>query len=182
MHRWTSLVLGLLLAAALTTIFLKAPRPNAAAAPPAASADARELPPAPPPSATPPVAPEAEPVHGEDVTPAPNALVSLPASAPKSVTFGVILLRYAGAEGAPPGTRSKGDARKLAESLMPEAQTDFSSAVARGDRGSSSDAGRIPTDVLEPALEYALFTMKPGQVHPEPLDTPKGYWIVKRIK
>ena len=35
---------------------------------------------------------------------------------------------------------------------------------------------------LEPAIEYVLFSLAEGTVYPEPLDTPKGYWVVKRNK
>jgi parvulin-like peptidyl-prolyl isomerase len=43
------------------------------------------------------------------------------------------------------------------------------------------DAGRIPRGVLEPAAEYALFTLSPGAVS-DPVETPRGFWIVKRIE
>ena len=63
---------------------------------------------------------------------------------------------------------------------MAAAQQDFAEAVKKGDRGSTTDAGRIPRGVLEPYLEYVLFTLEKAKVHPEPLDTPRGYWIVRR--
>ena len=50
----------------------------------------------------------------------------------------------------------------------------------RGDSGSIEDLGRVPRGVLEPAPEYVLFTMPAGAVS-DPVDTPRGYWIVKRI-
>jgi hypothetical protein len=34
--------------------------------------------------------------------------------------------------------------------------------------------------ILEPFLEYSLFTLDKEQIYPEPLDTPRGFWIVKR--
>jgi parvulin-like peptidyl-prolyl isomerase len=43
------------------------------------------------------------------------------------------------------------------------------------------DAGTIPRGVLEPTVEYALFTLKPGDVS-DPIDTPRGFWIVRRIE
>jgi len=35
--------------------------------------------------------------------------------------------------------------------------------------------------VLEPAVEYAIFTLPVGSVS-DPLETPRGYWIVKRTE
>jgi hypothetical protein len=35
--------------------------------------------------------------------------------------------------------------------------------------------------ILEPAVEYLLFTLPKGTVYAEPIDTPRGYWIVRRI-
>jgi hypothetical protein len=34
--------------------------------------------------------------------------------------------------------------------------------------------------VLEPVVEYLLFTLPKGEVYPEPIDTPRGYWIIRR--
>lgn len=104
----------------------------------------------------------------------------LPASAPKTVGFGVVLVTYQGAQAAPPDARSKTDAQKKAASLLEEAKRDFNAAVAKGDRGSSTNLGRIPRGILEPAVEYILFSMEKGGVHAEPIDTPRGYWLVRR--
>jgi hypothetical protein len=104
----------------------------------------------------------------------------LPASAPKRVSFGVILVRYHGAEGAPHGAPAKPSALARARSLLGESKLDFDAAARKGDQGSTSNAGSIPRGVLEPALEHALFTLKSGEIHDEPIDTPKGYWIVLR--
>jgi hypothetical protein len=105
----------------------------------------------------------------------------LPSSSPKMVRFGVILIQYRGAQAAPASSRSKDDALILARSVAEAARVDFKAQVARGDSGSMEDAGRIPRGVLEPAVEYALFTLTAGGVS-EPVDTPRGYWIVKRIE
>jgi hypothetical protein len=105
----------------------------------------------------------------------------LPSGSPKMVRFGVILVQYRGAQGAPPTSRSKDDAIALARSIAEAARTDFRGQVIRGDSGSMEDAGRIPRGVLEPAAEYALFTLSAGGVS-DPIDTPRGYWIVKRIE
>jgi parvulin-like peptidyl-prolyl isomerase len=107
--------------------------------------------------------------------------VGLPSSSPKTVRFGVILIQYRGAELAPPGTRSKPEALALARSIAEAAGTDFKAQVHRGDPGSMEDAGRIQRGVLEPAVEYALFMLPRGSVS-EPIDTPRGFWIVRRIE
>ena len=63
---------------------------------------------------------------------------------------------------------------------IPATSDDFSAAVAKGDHGSTTDAGRIPRGVIEPPIEYVLFMLEKGKVHPEPIDTPRGYWVVRR--
>jgi len=105
----------------------------------------------------------------------------LPATAPNSLSFGVVLFTYAGAQAAPDSARTKEAAKQRAQSVIEEAKRDFKAAVAKGDRGSTADAGRIPRGVLEPAVEYVLFTLEKGAVHSEPVDTPRGYWVVRRI-
>jgi parvulin-like peptidyl-prolyl isomerase len=115
-----------------------------------------------------------------DTLPDGRRVPELPASAPKEVSFGVVVVTYQGAQSAPKDARSKADAKKKAEELIAEAKHDFAAAVARGDQGSTADAGRVPRDVLEPAVEYGLFTLQKGDVSPEPIDTPRGYWIVRR--
>jgi parvulin-like peptidyl-prolyl isomerase len=97
------------------------------------------------------------------------------------VRFGVILVQYRGAELAPPHARSKQEALMLARTLAEAANTDFKTQVHRGDPGSMEDAGRIPRGVLEPSVEYALFMLARGGVS-EPIDTPRGFWIVRRIE
>jgi hypothetical protein len=113
---------------------------------------------------------------------------ALPADAPKSVVFGVVLVTYRGAQGPPgapriPATvRSREAALTLAKELAELAKTDFKAAVAKGDKpGSMENAGRLPRGVLEPAPEYVLFSLAKGAVS-EPVDTPRGYWVVQRIE
>jgi hypothetical protein len=115
-----------------------------------------------------------------DTLPDGRSVPELPDSAPKTVSFGVVLVTYQGAQSAPTETRSKTDAQKKAAGLVEEAKRDFAAAVAKGDRGSSSNVGRIPRGILEPAVEYQLFSLEKGSVHPEPIDTPRGYWLVRR--
>lgn len=114
---------------------------------------------------------------------------ALPPEAPKSVTFGVILVQYKGAQGALPSSRSREAALELAKQLATEAREDFKATVAKvrstgakGDKeGSMENAGRIPRGMLEPAPEYVLFSLPKDGVS-EPVDTPRGFWIVHRIE
>jgi hypothetical protein len=109
----------------------------------------------------------------------------LPLNAPRQVRFGVVLVSYVGAQpsaavGGRPARRSKDEAKALADKLRLTADTDFHAAVQQGDAGSADDVGHVLQGILEPPLEYQLFTLPPGQVA-GPWDTPRGYWIVRRI-
>lgn len=110
---------------------------------------------------------------------------ALPLNAPRQVRFGVVLVSYEGAQPSPTSgrvsSRSKGDARALAEKLYATAQQDFHAAVQQGDGGSSDDVGRVKLGILEPAPEYVLFTLPIDGVG-GPVDTPRGFWIVKRLE
>ena len=70
-----------------------------------------------------------------------------PASAPARVGFGAVVFAYRGAQGAPADARSKEEAKKKAVETLELAQKDFSAAVAKGDHGSTTDAGRVPRGV-----------------------------------
>jgi hypothetical protein len=105
----------------------------------------------------------------------------VPASAPQEVTFGVVVFAYQGAQFAQPGARTKEQAKEKAVLAAAEAKHDFSAAVAKGDHGSTSNAGRMPRGMLEGAAEYVLFTLGKGEVASEPVDTPRGYWVLRRI-
>jgi hypothetical protein len=120
------------------------------------------------------------PSEGFDTLPDGRKVPPLPASAPKRVGFGVVVVAYQGAQAAPTEARSREEAKRRAEGLLTDAKHDFAAAVAKGDRGSTADAGHVPRDVLEPAVEYLLFTLQKGDVCAEPIDTPRGYWIVRR--
>jgi hypothetical protein len=91
-----------------------------------------------------------------------------------------VIFTYQGSQGARGDARSKDDARKRAAETIELAQKDFAAAVAKGDHGSTTDAGRVPRGVLEPPIEYYLFSLEKGKVHPEPIDTPRGYWVLRR--
>jgi PPIC-type PPIASE domain len=112
-----------------------------------------------------------------DGVPAPP----LAADAPKSVVFGVILVQYKGAQAAPPNARSHEAALELAKQIAADAKVDFKAALAKGDKGSLENAGRMPRGILEAAPEYVLFSLPKDGVS-DPVDTPRGFWIVRRIE
>ncbi len=105
---------------------------------------------------------------------------ALPVGAPRQVHLGVVLVTFAGAQGAQATARSRGDARELAARLAADAKTEFHGAVQRGDSGSSDDIGRVPRGVLEPPVELAVFSLAAGETS-DVIETPRGFWIVKRI-
>ncbi len=104
----------------------------------------------------------------------------LPDGTPRQVRIGIVIVTYSGAQGTPPGMRSKKDALEIATKLAVDAKSDFHAAVIRGDNGSADDVGHIPRGVLEAGTEYVVFTMPVGTVS-ELVETPRGYWIVKRL-
>ncbi len=107
---------------------------------------------------------------------------AVPTSASRGVAarLGVVLVQFVGAEGAPGSARARPDALKRARELADQAKTDWKAAVKAGDTGSSEDIGRIPRGVLDARTEVAVFGMGKDEIS-EPLETSKGYWIVKRI-
>ncbi len=140
-------------------------------------------------------APWSEPMdlagRGDGGATGPGALIEgmpvppLPVNAPRSVRFGVTLVSFAGTQpsagGGRPSKRTKPEARALADGLVQTAREDFHAAVQQGDVGSSDDVGRVKIGILEPAPEYILFTLPVGNVG-GPVETPRGYWIVKRLE
>jgi PPIC-type PPIASE domain len=187
MQRWTSVLVGAFLVAIIGALLWKGDRSN-----PAAAASSRDG--------------GAETLKGEreagvlddpivgflqaeggitlgltEAVDADTPGSGLPTGAPKMVRFGVILVQYRGAQAAPASSRTKDEALSLAKSLAEAAKVDFKAQVAKGDPGSMDDAGKIPRGVLEPASEFALFTMSPGSTS-SPIDTPRGFWIVRRIE
>jgi hypothetical protein len=109
----------------------------------------------------------------------------LPMAVPRQIRFGVVLVSYAGAQASPGGARvaerSKADARVLSDRLLATAHRDFHEAVQQGDMGSADDIGQVKLGILEPAPEYVLFTAPVNGIA-GPIDTPRGYWIVKRLE
>jgi hypothetical protein len=106
---------------------------------------------------------------------------AMPSGAPRTVKLGVVLVQFTGAEGASSTARAKPDAFKHAQELVEKARADWKAAVKAGDVGSSEDIGRIPRGVLEHPTELAVFSLAAGDVS-EPLETPRGYWVVKRLE
>jgi hypothetical protein len=188
MQRSKTIALGLLVVVvlAIAVVVSRSSKPRASSIAPSASAkpSASVVIAAPPPSASAGELVLGEPLDGEgagfDVLPDGQKAPPLPATAPQTVSFGVVVFSYAGAELAAPGARTKDQAREKALAVLADAKSDFSKAVARGDRGSTASAGRVPRGVLEPAAEYVLFTLPKGEVAPAPVDTPRGYWVVRR--
>lgn len=109
----------------------------------------------------------------------------LPMNAPRQVRFGVVLVSYAGAQddvsGGHASHRSRNDAKVLAGKLAAMAARDFQSAVQQGDPGSADDVGTVKQGILEPGAEYVLFSL-PVEGIGGPVDTPRGYWVVKRLE
>lgn len=103
------------------------------------------------------------------------------ANAPRQVRFGIVLVQFAGAQGAPATARDQAKAQALAAELVEEAKKDFKAAVKKGDSGSTEDAGRMHRGILEPGPERVLFALGVGEVG-GPVETPRGYWIVKRLE
>lgn len=106
---------------------------------------------------------------------------AMPSGAPRSVRLGVVLVQFAGAEGASSSARAKPAALKHALELAEQAKTDWKGAVKAGDVGSSDDIGRIPRGVLDHTTELVVFSLDKDGIS-EPLETPKGYWIVRRVE
>jgi hypothetical protein len=188
MHRWTFLVFCTLFVAAAALLFVMTGKPGpaqAVTAPVAVSASAagnRSVVAGASYEAKEPSELPADGGTSFSTLPDGATVPELPKDAPKTVGFGVILIQYDGAQLAPKGARPKGEAARMAQALTKDATLDFEQAVRKGDRGSTADAGNIPRGVLEPTIEYALFSLKQGGVHPDPIDTPRGYWVVRRVR
>ncbi len=187
MPRWAIALLGVLGVAGLGLVAYRATqgsrvperapsaRPSSAAPAASSAAPLEGFPLEEAPSASP-----AHPFSGYDTLPDGKKIGELPGDAPRSISFGVVLVTYKGAERAPTNARPKPEALEMAKRLATDAKGNFDEAVKKGDPGSHGDAGSVPRGVLEPVLEYVLFSMKKGEVYSDPIDTPRGYWIVRR--
>lgn len=105
----------------------------------------------------------------------------LAADAPRVVRLGVVLVRYQGAQLAPIDAPSRDASLVRAKQLAELAKNDFVAAVKAGDQGSAVDIGAVHRGILEPGTQFVAFTLAPGAVS-EVLDTPRGFWIVRRIR
>jgi hypothetical protein len=193
MQRSTAALLGLGFLAALTGVILVShdvPKPRPAKAKPALSAASSAAPPPSASAATTASGPkDAGPsddagsgpfTEGFETFPDGGKVPELPNSAPQQLSFGVVQFTYQGAQFAGSDARTKELARQKAEATLELAKQDFAAAVSKGDRGSTADAGRIPRGVLEPPIEYVRFTLDKRAVYANVIDTPRGFWIVRR--
>jgi hypothetical protein len=192
MQRSTAALLGLGFVAALTGVILishdspkkREPGPDAKAAPsasaPAKAAASASAAPLNLDGGAPDDGGELPFTEGFETFPDGGKVPELPDSAPQEVSFGVVQFAYQGAQFAGSDSRTKDQAKQKANEILELAKHDFVAAVAKGDRGSTSDAGRIPRGVLEPPIEYVLFMLEKGGISPTPIETPRGIWIVRR--
>jgi hypothetical protein len=194
MQRTTSVTVGLLFVAAVAAVAalgLRSNKPAEHVSKPKPSAAVAHVASAAPSASSAPQEQANDPGHGAatgegmvtegfENLPDGGKVPELPAGAPARVGFGAVIFAYQGAQGAAHDSRTKEEAKKKAFETIELAQKDFAAAVAKGDHGSTTDAGRLPRGVIEPPIEYVLFTLEKGKVHPEPLDTPRGYWVVRR--
>jgi hypothetical protein len=195
MQRWTAIAFVALFLASIAFVIAKVGGSEAPSASADAGADAADTDAGPEDASTTAEDPDADPtgvgIEGPVVTDGGSGvgrkLLSgeepppLGPDAPKSVVFGVILIQYRGAQGAPANARTRDEALELAKKLAADAAQDFKATVGKGDKGSMENAGRIPRGVLEPAPEYVLFSLAKEGVS-GPVDTPRGFWIVQRIE
>ena len=193
MTRWSAPIgLGLLLLAVSALVLREQ---DAAAARPEASEPSP--PPTVAPASEPPVTPSALGASAPEPAALPamgrrtptfdlledgSAVPALDAAAPRRVKVGVALFRYRGAEGAGAQTRTREEAHRLATAALAQGGSDFGQIVALGDPGSAVDVGWVGRGVLERAVEYPVFTAKVGETLPRPIDSPRGYWVVRRHK
>lgn len=193
MSRQTPFILLGLSLVALTLVIQELKRSENTAPPSSAEHEVPEAPPAiatstpaaPEPIAAPSDSPRALDMNGlpdftrmADGSPIPL----LPADTPKKIRLGVALFRYAGAQGASPTDRSRTEAHALAEEALKSATEGFRRAIAKGDPGSNEDIGWVQRNVLERRVEAEVFRLQPGEIAAAPVETPRGFWVVRRIK
>jgi len=111
-----------------------------------------------------------------------SAVPPLPADAPSKIRLAVALFRYAGAEGSSPKDRTRQSALAAATEAQSLAQESFRRAIAKADPGSNEDIGWVRLGVLEKRVEFEAFRLKSGELAGAPLETPRGFWVVKRVK
>lgn len=114
----------------------------------------------------------------DDGSPVP----ALANDAPTKVKLGVVLFAYEGAQGVPGQLRSREKALELAKAALQAGNGKFADVLSKGDPGSKDDIGWIRRGVLEKRVEYEVFRLAKGAISPEPVDTPRGFWIVQRTQ
>lgn len=111
-----------------------------------------------------------------------SAVPPLPEGAPTKVKLGIAIFRYQGAQSPPESRRTKKEAEELAKKAIAAAKVEFIEAVKMGDMGSHENIGWIGQGVLEKSVEYAVFTTDKDTLASAPIDTPRGYWVIKRVR
>lgn len=117
-----------------------------------------------------------------DRAPDGSPLPELPADAPKRVKLGVALFAYEGAQGLGKKGRNREAALELARKALATHGADFAKVVAEGDPGSAADIGWVKRGILERRAESAVFRLRVGEALSEPVDTPRGYWVARRVE
>ncbi len=180
MHRWTALLLGILVVAALLVMLVGSRARRPVALPPRfdSSVEVQTRPEVD--AGNGPITETRPDGQSPEILPDGGSIPPLPPGAPQSVSMGVVQFAYRGAELAPASAPSRTEAYERATRVLELAKTDFAAAARQGDPGSAMDLGEVPRGVLEPLAEYVLFTMQPSSTYDMVLDTPRGFWIVRR--
>lgn len=113
-----------------------------------------------------------------DGSPVPD----LPNDAPKRVRLGVALFTYEGAQGLGKKGRGRAAAQEAAAKAIAAHGADFAKIVGEGDPGSAPDVGWVKRGILERRAEFAVFRLSVGEALKEPVDTPRGFWVAKRLE
>ena len=107
---------------------------------------------------------------------------ALPAEAPKKVRFGVMLDPVPWRAGRGADRALQGRRAGARQGARRGGQDGLQGRHREGRQGVRlDDLGYIPRGVLEPAPEYELFSLPKGGVS-GPVDTPRGFWIARRIE
>lgn len=113
-----------------------------------------------------------------------------PAAPAETATASHILIRYAGAvRTGPEVTRTKDEARKLAEQIDKKAKKPGADFVALANdytedpsgKGQGGKLGTFPRGRMVPEFDKPVFEMKPGDVS-DVIETGFGFHIIKREK
>lgn len=123
----------------------------------------------------------------EGATPSPHGNAN-PAEAPELATASHILIRYAGAMRTTAEiTRSKDDAKKLAEQVAKKASAQGADFAALANeytedpsgKGNGGKLGTFPKGRMVPEFDRPLFALKPGETS-DVIETAFGFHIIHR--